>query len=106
MQSSTAGFAQPQVTFVGDLRDRETGPVECTRNHAPRTACAFAQDQIAKRITLPAAHRLHDRVRRAVLPSGWRVERQPGAENRVCSGTVLRSEERRVGKECSSWWAH
>jgi hypothetical protein len=79
MLSPSPNLAQSEVTIVSNFSDGKTGPIERTRNHTSRTATAFPQDEIAKRITFPPRHRSHDRVGREVLPTRRRVERDPTA---------------------------
>jgi hypothetical protein len=89
MLSSGAHLTQSQVTIVSDFSDCKTGPIQCTRNYASRTTAAFAQNEIAKRVTFPTRHRLHDRIGRSIFPTWRRVERDPIAKHSRTITAVL-----------------
>src|SRR5690554_627397 len=40
----------------------------------------------------------------AIISVGYRVNSMEGTRFRQWANRILRSEERRVGKECRSWW--
>jgi hypothetical protein len=80
MQPSGPGLAQSQITIVSNFSNSKARPIECTRNDASRTPAAFTQNEIPERITFPSGHRPHDRIRRDVLPTWRRIERDPIAK--------------------------
>ncbi len=95
MLPSRARFTKTQVTIVSDLSDGKSRTIQTARDDAPRTAAAFTQREIAKRVALPTRHRLQDRIGGEMFPARRRIERDPSAQRSTVITAILRSDNTR-----------
>jgi hypothetical protein len=99
MLPSAANFAKSQISVVCDFRDCKSRAIERARYDASRASTPFAQNQIAKLVTLPTRHFAHDDVSEQMLATGRRVVENPPVKGaRHVGGSTILAKEIRV--EC------